>query len=73
MAKVLGTKEAFKKLIETKGINNNLGVTRFTVSNWKRALEGRDDKNMPTLNKMEEMLIKAGASVVKEKVWKLPA
>jgi hypothetical protein len=72
MAKVTGTREAFMKLLQTRGIYNTLGVDRSHVSNWKRALRGEDDKYMPTLNKMEEMLIKAGASIVKEKVWNLP-
>lgn len=72
MAKVTGTQQAFMKLLETRGIYNTLGVDRSTVSNWKRALRGEDDKYIPSMDKMEEVLFRAGATVVKEKVWKLP-
>lgn len=69
--KVTGTKQAFAQMLEQRGVYKKLGVSIPTVSNWKRALAGMDEKNMPTLDKMEEMLSKYGAAVVSEKVWQL--
>ncbi len=68
---VAGTRNAFLQLLSQRGIYKLLEVSRSTVSNWKRALAGQDDKYMPSLDKMEEMLLKAGAKVVQEKVWKI--
>jgi transcriptional regulator with XRE-family HTH domain len=70
--KITGTRQAFLKMLEVPAVNKALGVSRATVSNWKRSLEGIGDQNPPTLDKMEEMLTKYGATVVKEKVWKIP-
>lgn len=56
-------------LISERGIYKKLGVDRSTVSNWKRALAGQDPRNTPSLGKMEEMLKRYGAIVIKEKVW----
>jgi predicted XRE-type DNA-binding protein len=66
--KVTGTKAAFLKLISRRGIYTTLGVERSTVANWKRYIaQGKT----VSIDKMEEMLLKAGAEVVKEKIWKL--
>lgn len=65
---VKGTKEAFLQLISEKGIENRLGVNRTTVANWKAYI--RDGKSI-SIDKMEEMLLKGGAKVVKEKVWEV--
>jgi hypothetical protein len=70
--KISGTKEAFIQVLSERGVYRKLGVERSTTSNWKRALEGKDEKNMPTLDKMEEMLAQYGAVVLSEKIWKLP-
>ena len=68
MSNVTGTIEAFATLIAERGIYKKLGVDRSTVAGWKRYLrEGRSI----SLDKMEEMLLKAGANVVQEKVWNL--
>jgi len=40
------------------------------VSNWKKYIETGSAR--VTTDKMEEMLLKYGAEVAKEKVWKLP-
>lgn len=63
---ITGTREAFEALINQRGIYKLLGVDRSTVSNWKSYLEA--GKSI-SLDKMEEMLIKAGANAVQEKVW----
>lgn len=65
------TPQAFITLLNERGIYKKLGVDRSTVSNWKRALTGHDRRNMPSLDKMEEMLSKYGAKVVSEKVWQI--
>lgn len=65
---VKGTKEAFVQMLSERGVYKKLGVDRSTVANWKTYLkEGRSI----SLDKMEEMLLKYGASVVQEKVWKV--
>lgn len=67
---VTGTRAAFEAMISERGIYKKLGVGVSTVSTWKIYL--REGKSI-SLDKMEEMLIKAGASVVQEKVWELDA
>ncbi|MDR0266046.1 hypothetical protein [Sphingobacterium sp. 2149] len=65
---VKGTKEAFVQMLSERGVYKKLGVDRSTVANWKTYLkEGRSI----SLDKMEEMLLKYGASVVQEKVWEV--
>ena len=68
---VVGTKEAFLKMLSVRGVYKTLGVDRSTVSNWKLAIAGKIDRLPPTIDKMEEMLQKHGATVVSEKTWKL--
>jgi hypothetical protein len=63
---VEGTKEAFAKMISERGVYKRLGVDVTTVSNWKIYL--RQGKSI-SLDKMEEMLIRGGATVVQEKIW----
>lgn len=65
---VTGTKQAFAALINQRGIYKQLGVDRTTVANWKIYLKA--GKHI-SIDKMEEILIKAGAEVVHEKVWKI--
>lgn len=63
---VTGTREAFTALINERGIYKRLGVSVSTVSTWKIYL--REGKSI-SLDKMEEMLVKGGATIVQEKVW----
>ena len=63
---VTGTKEAFAQMISERGVYKKLGVDVTTVSNWKIYL--KKGKSI-SLDKMEEMLIKAGATVAQDKVW----
>lgn len=65
---IVGTREAFKQLINERGVYKRLGVKPPTVSTWKTYL--KDGKNI-SIDKMEEMLLKAGATVVQEKVWNI--
>lgn len=69
--KVTGTREAFLKMLETPAVNKILGVSAGTASAWKAGVLGTGDRP-PTIDKMEEMLQKYGAEVVREKVWKMP-
>lgn len=63
---VTGTKEAFEKMLEIPAVNKLLGVDSSTVANWKRYVrEGR----LISTDKMEEMLLRYGANVKREKVW----
>lgn len=62
---VTGTKEAFLQMLSERGVYKKLGVSMSTVSNWKR------DPDRVTLDKMEEILLRFGATVVHEKVWKV--
>ena len=65
---VTGTKQAFLKMLEERGVYKKLGVTTGTVANWKRYLsEGK----YISIDKMEEMLERYGANVVQEKIWDL--
>lgn len=63
-----GTRSAFEAMISERGVYKKLGVERSTVSTWKIYL--REGKSI-SLEKMEEMLIKGGATVVQDKVWKV--
>lgn len=63
-----GTKAAFTALISERGIYKRLGVERSTVSGWKAYL--REGKSI-SLDKMEEMLLKAGAKVVQPVIWEV--
>lgn len=65
---VEGTQQAFAALINQRGIYKALGVDRRTVAGWKIYL--KEGKSI-SLDKMEEMLIKGGATVKQEKVWRL--
>jgi transposase len=66
--KITGTKEAFLVMLEVKGISKELGVSKATVSNWKRYIK---EGKVVSLDKMEEMLQKYGAKVEVEKVWEI--
>ena len=65
---VEGTQQAFAALINQRGIYKTLGVDRRTVAGWKIYL--KEGKSI-SLDKMEEMLIKGGATVTQEKVWNI--
>lgn len=62
---VTGTKEAFMSLISQKGFAARSGINKSTVSQWSKG------ERVPSLDKMEEVLLLAGASVVQEKVWEV--
>ena len=65
---ITGTQKAFEALLSERGVYKKLGVTIAVVSNWKAYLKAG---NNISIDKMEEILEKAGATVVQEKVWNL--
>lgn len=65
---VEGTKEAFAALISSRGVYKTLDVSATTVRGWRMRLK---EGKLISLDKMEEMLLKAGASVVSERVWEV--
>jgi hypothetical protein len=65
---VTGSRQAFEALLQERGIYKRLGVSMATVSNWRAYLKAG---NSISIEKMEEILEKAGATVVQEKVWNL--
>jgi transposase len=69
MERIEGTRAAFEAMLSERGVYKKLGVDRSTVAGWKRRLQ--EGENL-SLDKMEEMLEKYGAKVVKEKVWGMP-
>lgn len=69
---ITGTREAFLRMLSERGVYRKLAVSRSTANNWKRAILGDDLKNIPTLDRMEELLNKFGAFVQTEKVWQMP-
>ncbi|MCY4781745.1 hypothetical protein ORI89_19015 [Sphingobacterium sp. UT-1RO-CII-1] len=65
---VTGTREAFAQMLSERGVYKKLGVDRSTVAGWKRRLS---EGHSISLDKMEEMLLKYGCTVIQEKVWKV--
>lgn len=65
---VVGTRKAFETMISERGVYKKLGVDRSTVASWKIYL--KQGKSI-SLDKMEEMLLRYGATVVQEKVWEI--
>lgn len=60
---VTGTREAFMALISQPGFARKYSWNKSLVSQWASG------ERVPTLDKMEEVLLIAGSTVVKEKVW----
>jgi len=71
MKNIIGTKNAFREMLKEKNVHKIVGLSAPTVSNWRRAIEGKGDM-MPTIDKMEDILIRFGAEVASEKSWMLP-
>ncbi len=63
---VIGTQNAFLKMISQRGISSQLEVDKSTVSNWKRYITSGKTVSK---EKMEEMLIKAGWKTTSQQAW----
>lgn len=61
------TKEAFRKVIEDKAILDKIGINDSTGRSIRKRF---NDGNLST-DKMEDILIKAGATIKQEKMWKI--
>ena len=61
------TKEAFEKLLSTRGIYKVLGMHRGTISSMKARIK---DDTYPSEEQMSKLLELAGWKVVQEKKWK---
>jgi hypothetical protein len=59
------TKVAFEKVLSQRGIHHRLGLEQNTVATLRRNYK----EGKVSLNKMEEILLKAGLEVVQEKLW----
>lgn len=65
---ITGRKEAFLKMLSERGVYKKLGVDRVTVSSWKiRIAKGQTVSD----DKMKEMLLKYGATLEHDEVWKI--
>lgn len=63
---IQGTSKAFAEMLSQRGIYTKLKLHRSTISNMKRNIA---EGNYPTIDTMEELLLRAGAKVVSEKIW----
>jgi hypothetical protein len=64
----LTTKEAFKKLIDERGFYKRVqGLNESTA----RSLKKYFNEGKLTIDKMEDVLEKAGGIVVQEKLWRV--
>lgn len=59
------TKEAFEQLIHTRAWYKDLGISEPAAG----ALKNNFAKGKVTIDKMEEVLLKAGFTVKQEKLW----
>lgn len=66
-----GTQKAFLHILEERGVFKKLDVSRSTVSVWKTAIKSNAGRNFPSLDLMEKLLEKYGATVVQEKIWNI--
>lgn len=63
-----GTRTAFLEALKEKNIHLKLGVSKSTVSHWKK-YAGESEKI--SLDKMTNVLIELGAKVVSDIKWEL--
>jgi hypothetical protein len=66
--KKMTTREAFAQLINKRGWYVPLGIPEGTASTTAKRFK---DGKVVSLDKMEEILEKAGAVVVQEKLWEV--
>jgi hypothetical protein len=61
------TKEAFLRMLSIPAVNKLLGQHRSAIGRIKSDIEKHD--KWPSIDKMEELLIKAGFTTIQEKLW----
>lgn len=73
MRKPLTTTEAFAQMIQLRGIHNDLGVEGGSTRFWRKRVNDNPDNPAKwgiSIDKMEELLLRTGHSIVQEKLWK---
>ena len=66
----MNTKNAFLKMLKTKGLAKKLDIPKCDISTWKAVSEGKyTDKKLPSIEKMEKLLILYGAEKAREEEW----
>jgi hypothetical protein len=67
------TEEAFKKIIYKSDFHEKTGLSHSRITNYRRYLEGNTSvsNRRPTMEQMEKLLLKYGAKVIHEKMWKI--
>jgi len=67
----MNTLEIFKYIIYQANCHQRTGVDYATISLYRRWLEGATKGRKPTIEKMEEIIVRYGATVIQDKLWKL--
>jgi len=65
---ITGRRAAFEAMLQERGVYKKLGVERSTVSSWKIRLKSGESISE---DKMKEMLLRYGYSIVQEEVWEV--
>ncbi len=68
------TKQAFENIIFRSDFHQKTHLAHSRISQYRRYIEGNTSVNFrkPTIEHMEELLLKYGAKVITEKTWDLP-
>ncbi len=61
------TEQAFEKMINERGIHNQLGIDSGTVRWYRNQI--KENQKFPTIDKMIELLKRAGWKVKREMEW----
>lgn len=67
MSNMITTTEAFRVLINTRGIYHKLGKSEVSVRQLRKNFN--DNPTSVSITMMEDLLTKAGFKVVQEKLW----
>lgn len=62
----MNTIEAFREMINTRGIASELGMNDSTVRSLRRRM---NNNAFISYNKMMELLTKAGYHIIQETIW----
>ena len=66
----MNTKKAFLEMLKTKGLAKKLDIPKCDISIRKSIAEGKNqNKKLPSIDKMERLLILYGAKKIVEEKW----
>ena len=66
----MNTKNAFLEMLKNKGLAKKLDIPKCDISIWKSIAEGKNqNKKLPSIEKMEKLLILYGAEKAREEEW----